>query len=143
MGLREFSMSHRYATFGDEPIFEIEDVSGILVLAMVEDPSTANYQSRQFESNRVQRLIYEGEARSLVFDMELCTFLDSITVEILIALTTSVRRSGGDAVMAGMTYEVAELLGRLMVLQPDAKRALWNNFPSRRHAIEALNAGAN
>ncbi|MHC4876738.1 MAG: STAS domain-containing protein [Planctomycetota bacterium] len=142
-GGREFLMSNLYSTYGDEPIFEIEEVSGILVLTMVEDPSSANYQSRQFESNRVRKQISDAGTRFLVFDLEHCTFLDSVTVGILIALTTSVRQIAGDAVMAAVSQDVAELLGRLMLLQPDEKRAMWTSFPSRRHAIEAINAGAN
>ncbi|MBI1311586.1 STAS domain-containing protein [bacterium] len=131
-------MSHLYAARGDEPIFEIEESDRVLILKMVEDPSASNYRSRQFEYNRLQKQIGDNDIQYLVFDLSLCRFLDSITVGILISLTTAVRNRNGDAVMVGANPDVSDLLCRLMLIEPEGRRAVWTSYPSRRHAIEAL-----
>ncbi len=50
-------MSDLYAARGDEPIFDVDESDRVLILTMVEDPSAANYRSRQFEYNRLQKRI--------------------------------------------------------------------------------------
>ncbi len=134
----EPAMSHLYAARGDEPIFDLEQSDRVLILTMVEDPSAANYRSRQFEYNRLQKRIGDDGLRYLVFDLSQCRFLDSITVGILISLTTTVRRTGGNAAMVGTNPDISKLLSRLMLIEPEEKRAIWTSYPSRRHAIESL-----
>ena len=134
----ESEMSHLYAARGDEPIFEIDQSDGVLILTLVKDPSASNYQSRQFEYNRLQKQIGDEEIRYLVFDLSGCVFLDSVTLGILISLTTAVRKRGGDAAMVGASPELSDLLRRLLLIEPEDRRATWTSYPSRRHAIEAL-----
>ena len=134
----EPAMSYLYAARGDEPIFDLEESDSVLILTMIEDPSAANYQSRQFEYNRLQKRISDDGFRYLVFDLSQCRFLDSITVGILISLTTTVRRIGGDAAMVGTNPDISSLLSRLLLIEPEEKRAVWVSYPSRRHAIESL-----
>ena len=131
-------MSDLYAARGDEPIFDVEESDRVLILTMVEDPSAANYRSRQFEYNRLQKRISDHSLRYVVFDLSKCGFLDSITVGILISLTTAVRNIGGDAAMVGTNPDISDLLARLMLIEPEEKRAIWVSYPSRRHAIESL-----
>jgi anti-anti-sigma regulatory factor len=131
-------MSSLYAARGDEPIFATAESDCVLILTMVEDPSAANYKSRQFEYNRLQKRISDNGFRHLVFDLSQCRFLDSITVGILISLTITVRRTGGDAAMVGANPDISNLLSRLMLIEPKEKRAVWTSYPSRRHAIESL-----
>ena len=131
-------MSDLYAARGDEPIFDVEESDRVLILTMVEDPSAANYRSRQFEYNRLQKQISDHGLKYVVFDLSKCGFLDSITVGILISLTTAVRNTGGDAAMVGTNPDISDLLARLMLIEPEQKRAIWVSYPSRRHAIESL-----
>jgi len=131
-------MSHLYAARGDEPIFDIDESDSVLILTMVEDPSAANYRSRQFEYNRLQKRISDHGFKHLVFDLSRCEFLDSITVGILISLTTAVRNIGGDAAMVGTNSDISSLLSRLLLIEPEEKRAVWTSYPSQRHAIESL-----
>ena len=131
-------MSDLYAARGDEPIFDVEESDRVLILTMVEDPSAANYRSRQFEYNRLQKQISDHGLKYVVFDLSKCGFLDSITVGILISLTTAVRKTGGDAAMVGTNPDISDLLARLLLIEPEEKRAIWVSYPSRRHAIESL-----
>lgn len=137
-------MAGVYSVRGDEPIFSVEKTANVLVLQLVPDPSVSNYRSKQFEYNRmVQEINSSEEVEHLLFDLSECGFVDSVTISILVSLTLHMQDYDGIAAMCCCTPEVGQTLNRLMMLEPDNKRATWANYPSRRHAIEALQCETN
>ena len=131
-------MSGVYAVRGDEPVFTVDQVSGVLILTLIADPAAANYRSKQFEYNRLMKVIGEPEVRGLLFDFRVCEKLDSVSMGIVIALTLRIRELGGSAAICGCTDETAKAVARLNATEPMGQRSDWTHFPTRRHAVEAL-----
>lgn len=65
-------MSGVYSVRGDEPIFVVEQVSGVLILTLIADPAAANYRSKQFEYNRLIKAVSEPEVSGLLIDFQIC-----------------------------------------------------------------------
>lgn len=40
--------------------------------------------------------------------------------------------------MVGTNSDISSLLSRLLLIEPEEKRAVWTSYPSQRHAIESL-----
>jgi anti-anti-sigma regulatory factor len=131
-------MSGVYSVRGDEPIFVVEQVSGVLILTLIADPAAANYRSKQFEYNRLMKAVSEPEVSGLLIDFQICEKLDSVSMGIVIALTLRIRDCGGDAAICSCTDEIAKAVARLNATEPMGQRSEWTHFPSRRHAVEAL-----
>lgn len=136
-------MTGVYSVRGDEPIFEVEHVSEVLVLSLIADPAAANYRSKQFEYNRLMKVVGEPETRHVLFDFTSCRKLDSVSMGIVIALTLRMRELGGDAAICCCNDKIATTVARLNATEPMGQRSEWNHFPTRRHAVEALRADAN
>ncbi len=136
-------MSGVYSVRGDEPIFEIEQVSEVLILSLIPDPAASNYRSKQFEYNRLMKLIGESETGHLLFDFGVCQKLDSVSMGIVIALTLRMRQQGGNAAICRCSDEISKAVGRLNATEPMGQRTEWTHYPTRRHAVEALCASAN
>lgn len=131
-------MSGVYSVRGDEPVFVVEQVSGVLILTLIADPAAANYRSKQFEYNRLMKAVSEPEITGLLFDFQICEKLDSVSMGIVIALTLRIRDLDGNAAICGCTDEIAQTVARLNATEPMGRRSEWTHFPSKRHAIEAL-----
>ena len=110
----------------------------ILVLTLQQDTRDSDYQLLQIEYNRIVQQVQAVEGTCVIFDLSRCCFIDSITVGVLVQVTKAARESGGDAVVAGATQDVATSLYNLMLLQPDNKKAIWYNYDSRFDAITSL-----
>lgn len=104
---------------------------------MVEDPTVENQTSKQYEYNSIHRRIGEEDVHSLLVDFSRCRVIDVVLVEMLVALTHRIRDKDGNAVGVGLSNQLAEIVGRLMALQPQGKRAMWANFPTRESAFAA------
>lgn len=128
---------------GDEPIFAIESVGDILILQMVPDPTVSNYVSRQHEYNRLYKQVGDTAGTHVLFDLTGCFMLDSVTIGIMVSLTNRCRQDDGDSILVGISTDIHEMLGRLMLLQPDKKRAMWQTFEDRSAGIAVLNANNN
>jgi len=135
-------MSSLYASRGDEPIFHQEKSGSILILTMTEDPAAANYASKQHEYNRFFQMLDTDDVTHLVFDLHRCRILDSVTIGILVSLTGRCRDQGHDSVLSGVSEDVAGMLSRLMLLQHDKQRTMWQTYSTREEAIAALNAAS-
>ena len=131
-------MTGVYAVRGDEPIFVVQKVSGVLILKLIADPAASNYRSKQFEYNRMMKLVGEPETSHLLFDFSDCVTVDSVTVGILIALTLRQREFGGQTAMCSCADQIKASVARLNALEPFGRRAAWPHYPTRRHAVEAL-----
>lgn len=129
-----------YDTRGDEPIFEQHRQDGILTLTLIEDPTGANYGSKQHEYNRLYRMLDDVDITHLLLDLHRCRILDSVTIGMLVSLTDRCRSNGGDSVMCSVSEDVNGMLARLMLLQPDSKRAMWQTYATRDEAVDALSA---
>lgn len=127
-----------HASRGDEPIFHHEIHGKTLVLTIVEDPRCANYGSRQHEYNRIYRDLGEATGTHLLFDLHRCRILDSVTIGILVSLTSLCRSGGGNSAISGISEDVTGMLARLMLLQPDNRRTMWQTFPTREEAMAFL-----
>lgn len=136
-------MTGVYSVRGDEPIFEIEHVSEVLVLSLIANPAAANYRSKQFEYNRLMKVVGEPKTRHVLFDFASCRKLDSVSMGIVIALTLRIRELGGDAAICCCNDEISATVARLNATEPMGQRSEWTHFPTRRHAVEALCADAN
>ncbi len=131
-------MASLHAGRGDEPIFQQESLDDVLVLTMIEDPTTVNYGSKQNEYNSLYRTLSEASRTHLLFDLQNCRILDSVTIGILVSLTNVCRSGGGESAISGASEDVNGMLARLMLLQPDNKRAMWQTFETRNEALAAL-----
>ena len=136
-------MAGVYFVRGDEPIFVVEKLSGVLVLQLIADPGTSNYHSKQFEYNRMMKTLREPGVKHLLFDFCDCVNVDSVTLGILVSLTLHLDASGGRTAMCGCDQKLRRSMARLMSLEPPGRRVLWPHFPSRRHAIETLCSDSN
>lgn len=136
-------MTGVYSVRGDEPIFEVEHVSEVLVLSVIANPAAANYRSKQFEYNRLMKVVGEPKTRHVLFDFTSCRKLDSVSMGIVIALTLRIRELGGDAAICCCNDEISATVARLNATEPMGQRSEWTHFPTRRHAVEALCADAN
>ena len=136
-------MTGVYAVRGDEPIFVPEQVSDVLVLSLIADTSLSNYRSKQFEYNRLMKVVGEPTTRHLLFDFRECRKLDSVSMGIVIALTLRMRELGGGAAICCCSEEVSRSVAHLNATEPMGQRTEWTHYPTRRHAIEALCASAN
>jgi hypothetical protein len=132
-------MSNLYVSRGDELIFEQSQQDGILTLTLIKDPTGANYGSKQHEYNRLYKMLDDDDdITHLLFDLHRCRILDSVTIGMLVSLTNRCRQNGGDSVMSGVSEDVNGMLARLMLLQPDGKRAMWESYETRDEAAAAL-----
>ena len=136
-------MTGVYAVRGDEPIFVVEELSDVLILKLVADPALSNYRSKQFEYNRMMKIVGEPDVNHLLFDFVDCVNVDSVTMGIVIALTLRLEESGGGSAMCCCGGELKELVARLNAQEPFGRRATWIHYPTRRHAIEALRSNVN
>ncbi|MFT5326558.1 MAG: anti-anti-sigma regulatory factor [Planctomycetaceae bacterium] len=136
-------MTGVYSVRGDEPIFEVEHVSEVLVLQLIANPAAANYRSKQFEYNRLMKALSEPETRHLLFDFRACQKLDSVSMGIVIALTLRIRELGGNAAICCCSDEISRMVARLNATEPLGQRSEWTHYPTRRHAVETLCAEAN
>lgn len=136
-------MTGVYAARGDEPIFVEERLPGILILRLIADPTASNYRSKQFEYNRLMHEIGQPDVHHLLFDFCDCLMIDSVTVGIVTSMTLHLSQSGGQTAMCSCAPELRQTITRLVSLEPSNKRASWQHFPNRRHAIEALCARSN
>ncbi|MFP6762432.1 MAG: STAS domain-containing protein [Planctomycetaceae bacterium] len=132
-------MPSLYTSRGDEPIFQQEKLNDILILTMIEDPAAANYASKQHEYNRLFQLLDSSEVSHLLFDLHRCRILDSVTIGILVPLTGRCRDNGHNVVLSGLTEDVNGMLARLMLLQHDKQRTMWQTYATREEAVVALN----
>ena len=130
-------MTDRYALRGDEPVFSVEQVDDNLILTMIPDIRSSSYQSRQHEYNRLYRTLGEDGVRYVTFDLTHCILLDSVMVGVLVNLTQRIRNRDGNAILVGMSANIREMLERLMLLQPDNKRAMWPTYATRQEADAA------
>ena len=131
-------MASLHAGRGDEPIFQQQTTGDVLVLTVVEDPTYANYASKQNEYNQLYRSLSEATRTHLLFDLHRCRILDSVTIGILVSLTNVCRSGGGESAMSGVSEDGNGMLARLMLLQPDNKRAMWQSFETQEDALAAL-----
>ena len=69
-------MTGVYSVRGDEPIFEVEHLAKVLILSLIADPAAANYRSKQFEYNRLMKVVGEPKTRHVLFDFAACQKLD-------------------------------------------------------------------
>ena len=99
-------MASLHAGQGDEPIFQQETLGDVLVLSVIEDPTTANYASKQNEYNRLYRMLSEASRTHLLFDLHCCRILDSVTIGILVSLTNVCRSGGGESAISGLSEDV-------------------------------------
>lgn len=136
-------MAGVYSVRGDEPIFVVEKLSGVLVLQLIVDPSTSNYHSKQFEYNRMMKTLGESGTKHLLFDFCDCVNVDSVTLGILVSLTRHLEESGGRTAMCSCARKLRRSMDRLMSLEPPVRHVLWSHYPSRRHAIETLCSESN
>jgi hypothetical protein len=133
-------MSDLHTSRGDEPIFEPSRQDGIFTLTVVEDPTGANYGSKQHEYNRLYKMLDDDDITHLLLDLHRCRILDSVTIGMLVSLTGRCRDNGGNTAMCGVSDDVNGMLARLMLLQPDNKRAMWQTYATREDARAALTA---
>lgn len=133
-------MSNLYASRGDEPIFDQKKQDGIFTLTLVEDPTGANYRSKQHEYNRLYLMLDDEDVTHLLLDLHRCEILDSVTIGMLVSLTSRCRSNGGESVMCGVSENVNGMLARLMLLQPDSKRAMWQTLATLEEATAVLTA---
>ena len=131
-------MSGVYSVRGDEPIFIVEKLSGVLVLKLIADPSASNYHSKQFEYNRMMKSLSDPETTRLLFDFRDCITIDSVTLGILVSLTQHLDESDGQTAMCNCSLKLRKLMSRLMSLEPVGRQMTWSHYPSRRHAVETL-----
>ncbi len=124
--------------FAQDPIFHQERVGNMLILSLVENPADVNYRNLQRDYNEIYRDLLQPEIQFLMFDLSRCDYLDSIVIGMLIAFTHRLRERDGNAVLVGVTPKVEGLIRRLMLLQPDDKRAMWMSYPTREAALAAL-----
>jgi anti-anti-sigma regulatory factor len=136
-------MTGVYAVRGDEPIFVVEKLSDVLIFRLIADPALSNYRSKQFEYNRMMKMLGEPDVNHLLFDFAECVNVDSVTMGIVIALTLRLGESGGGVAMCCCKDEVREAVTCLNAQEPFGRRAAWTHYPSRRHAIEALRSEVN
>ncbi|MDA0590809.1 MAG: STAS domain-containing protein [Planctomycetota bacterium] len=124
----------------DDPVFEQHRQDGILTLTLVEDPTESRYSSKQHEYNRLYKMLDEDDVKHLLLDLHRCRILDSVTIGMLVSLTTRCRNNGGESVLCGVSDDVNGMLARLMLLQPDSKRAMWQTCATREEAVTVLTA---
>jgi anti-anti-sigma regulatory factor len=124
----------------DDTIFEVETVGDVVVLQVVSDPSVVNYVTRQHEYNELYKMFREQPEKNLIFDLTGCVMMDSVTIGIMVALTKLVRTNDAESILVGVSNEINEILGRLMLLQPDGKRAMWQSYMTRDDGIALLDA---
>jgi len=136
-------MTGVYSVRGDEPIFVVEQVSEVFVLQLVANPAAANYRSKQFEYNRLMKVLTESETKHLLFDFRVCQKLDSVSMGIVIALTLRIRELDGNAAICCCSDELSIIVARLNATEPLGQRAEWTHYPTRRHAVEALCSESN
>lgn len=136
-------MTGVYAVRGDEPIFNVEQVSEVLVLSLVADTAAANYRSKQFEYNRMMKEVGEPTTGHLLFDFRECRKLDSVSMGIVIALTLRMRELGGNAAICCCTGEISQSVAHLNAIEPMGQRTEWTQYPTRRHAVESLCSSSN
>ena len=125
---------------GDRPIFEVEIVGNVRILRVVPDPTVSNYRSRQYEYNRIYKQLDDDPGKHMLVDLTGCVMLDSVTIGILVSLTGRTRQHEGEAILVGVSPDIQEMLARLMLLQPDNKRAMWQTYATRDDGIALLNA---
>ena len=82
----------------------------------------------------------DDDITHLLLDLHRCRILDSITIGMLVSLTSRCRDNGGQSVMCGVSDDVNGMLARLMLLQPDSKRAMWETYAPHEEAEAALPA---
>ncbi|MCG6157438.1 STAS domain-containing protein [Rubinisphaera margarita] len=131
-------MAGTYLFRGDDPIFEITDESGYLILHISERPVDHNYESKQHEYNRLYRTLYMRDNPCVLFDLSRCVVMDSITIGILVKLTTLCRQRRGTAVVACVAPNIQESFESLMLLQADKQRATWRMFDTVSEAKAAF-----
>jgi len=131
-------MTGVYSVRGDEPIFEVEHLAKVLILSLIADPAAANYRSKQFEYNRLMKVVSEPKTRHVLFDFDACQTLDSVSMGVVIALTLRIQELGGNAAICCCNEKIATTVTRLNATEPMGQRSQWTHFPARRHAIEAL-----
>lgn len=133
-------MSDLSPSRGDEPVFGQHRQDGILTLTLVVDPTESKYSSKQHEYNRLYKMLDEDDVKHLLLDLHRCRILDSVTIGMLVSLTTRCRNNGGESVLCGVSDDVNGMLARLMLLQPDNKRAMWQTYVTREEAASVLTA---
>ena len=131
-------MANLFSVQGDEPVFAQAREGTILILTLIRDPTAANYASRQYEYNRIYKELDESPETDLLFDLTECVVLDSVTIGMLVSLTNVCRTRGRQSVLAGVSDDVGQMLSRLMLLQPDNKRAMWQCYATRDEALAAI-----
>ncbi|NQV24639.1 MAG: STAS domain-containing protein [Rhodopirellula sp.] len=136
-------MAGLYSVRGDEPIFVVEKLSGVLILKLIADPATSNYHSKQFEYNRMMKAVSEPEVQQLLFDFGDCVNVDSVTVGILTSLAVHLNEFGGRTAMCNCSQDLGRLMDRLIKLEPAGKQTTWPHYSSRRQAIETLCSESN
>ena len=105
-------MTGVYSVRGDEPIFEVEHLAKVLILSLIADPAAANYRSKQFEYNRLMKVVSEPKTRHVLFDFDACQTLDSVSMGVVIALTLRIQELGGNAEFRKASYEDHRISGR-------------------------------
>jgi hypothetical protein len=131
-------MSGQLYRAGDEPVFQQQRTGNVLGLSLVENPGDVRYRSLQHEYNCIYRDLLDSGVEHLLFDLSRCRQMDTVIVGMLVAFTHRVRSRDGNAVLVGVTPEVSDMIQRLMLLQPDFKRASWMSFPTQETALAAL-----
>ncbi len=131
-------MAGTYLFRGDDPIFNVTDEEGYLILRIAERPIDHNYESKQHEYNRLYRTLYTRKNPCVLFDLGQCTMMDSITIGILVKLTTLCRQRAGNAVVAAVAPSVQQSFENLMLLQADKQRATWTMYDTVAQAKAAF-----
>jgi anti-anti-sigma regulatory factor len=117
-------------------ILRREILRSTLVLTIQRGFRHRDYAALQHEYNRAFRQL--GGVSSLLFDMSQSPRLESVVVEMMVALTHRIRDVDGDAVMCCLDSKSAVSLQSLMMLQPRNKTARWQQFRHRDSALAWL-----
>ncbi|MHC4878650.1 MAG: STAS domain-containing protein [Planctomycetota bacterium] len=131
-------MSTGFEAGGKSTMFDIAESRGVLILTLQGNLEAVEHRTRQLEYNHVMKLVTESDTKCMVFVAAECDYLDSASLGVLISLTTCARKHDGDAVLVGVTDSLADLLERLMLLEPDNRQVFWACYDSVDDACNHL-----
>lgn len=119
-------------------LFTCHQLDDLTVLSLSSDLRACSYASRQQQYNQLMKQIGEADSIHLVFNLEDCGMLDSVTVGILVGMAIAAIRKGGTADLCGVSPETRNILVKLMLLEPQNRQLAWQIYDDVSHVLAGI-----
>ena len=111
--------------------------SEITVLEFGERYSSLVEKKLSKDAQQIIGTVKTAEPPLVVFDLTEVQLIDTYFIQLLVRVWKLIKKRDGDIVLAGVDPECLKMLERLKI------DSLWQRFPTRRKAINALNQSNN